>query len=184
MIKTMLGALGGFFDIIPGWVWAAVAAALVGHSCVQGVKIEAGKLALSKQETKTVKAEKDLKDRIAAEALTVAAAVQKARLEEQALAKLQQEKIYVLQEQNATAALEHASAIDRVRGAVDRAAAGASCGNLPQASADPAGAGDTPADRFRKAGRKLADGILQLLSDSDKVARERNLCVELLPVAK
>lgn len=185
-MKALFGAVGGFFDMVPGWVWAAIAAALVLNSCHQGLKIDQGKLALSQQETKTQKAngetetaKKELSNRIAAEAVVVADAVEKARKDDLAKAKLQQEKIYALHEQNATAELDLASAHDRVRSTIDAAAAGASCGRVP---GDPAAAGGTEngaVDKFKAAGRKLADGILQLLADGDKVARERNLCAEL-----
>jgi len=174
-------------DMLPSWAWALIVAEMVGHSCTQSIKIEAGKLKLSQQETKTKTAEgnqaiaeKALSDRISGKAQAVAAAVQKARLEERAETKRQQERIYALQRQNEAAHAELAAAGDRVRGAIDAAAAaGASCANLSETSAAAGGAEDGSVAKFKRAGRTLADGILQLLATDDEVIRERNLCVDL-----
>jgi hypothetical protein len=191
-VKTFFSGVIGLFGILPGWVWAIIVAGFMAHSCGQTVKIEAGKLALSQQETKTEQqaklkgaAEKALSDRIAAEAKTVAAAVLVARTEEQAKFKIQQEKTNVLRKENAAARADLALATDRVRSAIDAAATASFSGErLPGGAADPGGAEDGQVARFKAAGRKLTDGVLQLLTDADEAVRERNLCIGLRPVPK
>lgn len=181
-MKAFFSAIGGFLDMLPGWAWAGIVAALVLHSCGQGVKLEAGQLKLSQQETKTTTAEKQLSDRVAAEASVVTVAVLVARQQEQAKFQLQQEKTDALRKQNAAARAELAAAGDRVRSAIDSAAAGSGCPNVPQGTATAAGTENDAGAEFKRAGGKLADGILQLLATGDEAIRERNLCVDLRPL--
>ena len=183
-MKAFFSGIGGFFDMLPGWLWAAIVAGVMAHSCGQSIKIEAGKLSLSQEQTKVATAELALSDRIKAEAQEVASAVQTARTEEQAKFKLQSEKTDALRKENAAARADLAAANNRVRDASDAAAAGFGCANLPGGTTDPGRAEDDPVARFKAAGRKLTDGVLQLLMDADEAIRERNLCVSLRPVQK
>lgn len=177
-------AVAGLFGILPGWVWAAVVAGLVGHSCGQGLKIEAGKLAVSDQKVLVKKAELKLSDRIAAEAVTVASAVQVARLEERAKTKLVQEKTNVLRKENDVARADLADAAGRLRVLSDEAAAGFGCRDMRPGGAATGGVDDDPVARFQAAGRIFNQGLLQLLSESDEVTRERNLCIAIRPADK
>lgn len=171
------------FDMLPGWVWAIIVAGFVLHSCNQSNKIDAGKLALSEQKNLTKDAEGKLTARVAAEAQVVAAAVQKARDEEQAKFKLLQEKTNALRKQNADARADLAAANDRLRDPIAAAAAGYGCRNLPEGSAPAGGTDASPQAQFERAGRALSDGILQLLTEGDEAIRERTLLQELRPGA-
>ena len=178
-MKAIFGAVGGFFDMLPGWLWAVIAGALVLNSCAMGVKIEAGKLRLSQQETKTATAEMALSKRIEAEAVTVAAAVQSARLEEQVAVKNQLEKTNALRKENAAARADLAAANGRVRIARDAAAAGFGDRRGPNGAADPGGVENSARAQFQEAGRIFTDGLFQLLAEADETVRERQLCVDL-----
>lgn len=176
------------FDMLPGWVWALIVAGFAMHSCGQSNKIDAGKIALAKQETATSKAEgetkqaeKDLSDRVAAEAQTVAKAVIAARAEELDKFKKLQEKTNVLRKENETARADLAAANERLRDPIATAATGYGCPDLSKPGAAAGGADASPQAQFERAGRALTDEILHLFTEADEAIRERALLQQTHP---
>lgn len=169
-------------DLVPSWVYAIAIAALLLACAGLGLQVANLKVDVAHEQAQSARWESALSKRVAAEAQTVAKAVQKARAEEQANFKQAQEKADALRKANERARADLAAANGRMRDAIDRAAAArASCGDVSQAAAQARGAEDPATTRFKAASRRLSERILQLTGDADEAIGERNLCIDLLP---
>lgn len=181
-MKALLAALGGFFDMLPGWLWAALLAGMALQSCGQGNTIADLKLQVATAQAAKAKADTALSDRIGAEARTVAAAVQVARYEEQVKQDKQKELINELHTQNAAAAAGLVDAQRRVRLAIygiATAGTGAGGADLPKGAGLACRTQDGAGAEFQAASGILADRLLQLADKANEVTRERNICVAL-----
>lgn len=181
-MKTMLSALGGFFDMLPGWLWALLLAGMALQSFDHGRTIKALKLNVATAQTGKAQADAALTGRIAAEAVAVATAVQLARDTETAARRKQDEKINELRLQNTAAAADLVAAKQRVRlaiyGLTPAGPGGADLPTLPGFTAGPDGAARV---QFQAASGVFADRLLQLADEADQVVRERNTCAALYP---
>lgn len=172
------------FDILPGWAWALIVFGLVLACGGLGLQIANLKVDVAHERAQAAQWETALNKRIAAESQAIANAVQAARAEELAKFKAQQEKTDALRQENARARAELNAANGRMRDAIDRAAAArSSCGDLSQPGAGADGVENEEVTRFKAAGRKLTERILQLTGDGDEAIGERNLCIDLLPTS-
>lgn len=181
-MKTMLSALGGFFDMLPGWLWAVLLAAMALQSCSHSRTIAGLTLEVATAQAGKAQAETALTGRIAAEAVAVAAAVQLARNTETAARRQQDQKINELRLQNTAAAADLVAAKQRVRlaiyGITPAGPGGANLPTLPGFAIGPDGAART---QLQAASGVFADRLLQLADEADQVVRERNTCSALYP---
>ena len=126
----------------------------------------------------TALAEKNLSDRIAAEATAIADAVTKAREEEQTKLKDQEVKYAQLLESNRTTRTALAGAEQRLRKLAAEATGRESTGGPADSSAVASRIADASADELRPADRILIGDLLQIAGDAKQAAEERNWLVD------
>ena len=126
----------------------------------------------------TALAEKNLSDRVAAEATAIADAVTKAREEEQTKLKDQEVKYAQLLESNRTTRTALAGAEQRLRKLAAEATGRESTSGPADSSAVADRIADASADELRPADRVLIGDLLQLAGDAKQVAEERNWLVD------
>ena len=180
-MKAVLGAVGGFFDMLPGWLWATLLSAMALHACGQGGTIEGLKLTVATTQTGKANTETRLANRIAAEAGGIAQEVTKARAEEQAKQVKQEELINELHAKNAIAAADLAGARQRVRNTIYGIAPGAGGTDMPKGAGLTLRTQEPAGTSLQAADRDFADRLLQFASVADEVTRERNTCAALHP---
>lgn len=122
----------------------------------------------------TALAEKNLSDRIAAEATAVADAVTKAREEEQTKLKDQEAKYATLLETNRTTRSNLARAEQRLHKLATEAAGREGAGRAADSATVASRIADASPDELRSADRVLIGDLLQIAGDAKQVAEERN----------
>ena len=158
-----------------GWqayaVFAAIVLALAAAWYVQvaGLKVDVA-TANSAKST----AEKNLSDRIAAEATAISDAVTKARGEEQQKLKDQEKKYATLLETNRTARVALAATEQRLYRLAAEAAGRQGLGGRTNSTTTAGGAAEASANELRPADRKLIGELLQIAGDAKQAAEERN----------
>ncbi len=173
----LFSALGALFDLVPGWLYAILIAAVLVQSCRLSDSLDKQKVATAQAQLATETAKREKVEMIAAAAQATTAAVTTARNQERASFVKLQGDVDDLHKKNAVARTELAAAADRLHAAITASNPFANCANVPAPSSLAAGVDDTALAKFQRAGRGLTDGILQLLSESDEVTRERNICL-------
>ena len=159
-----------------GWqAYAVFAAVLLAVAALWWGQVAGLKADIATAQAATATAEKNLSDRIAAEATAIADAVTTARDEEQVKLKNQEVKYEKLLQSDKTNRLALDNARGRLRSIAATSAAGRSCAGNPANSATPASpAPDASEDGLRPADRALIDDLLQIAGDAKQVAEERN----------
>lgn len=118
-------------------------------------------------------AEKQLSDRIAAEATAIADAVTKARAEEQTKLKDQEVKYAKLQDAVRAGRVALAGSEQRLL-QLAQAAGGACAGPAADGSTPASGLAPAGGSGLRQADRELIGRLLQIAGDANRVAEERN----------
>ena len=126
----------------------------------------------------TALAEKNLSDRVAAEATAIADAVTKAREEEQTKLKDQEVKYAQLLKSNLTTRTALAGAEQRLRKLAAEATGRESTSSPADSATVASRIADASADELRPADRVLIGDLLQIAGDAKQVAEERNWLVD------
>ena len=158
--------------------YAAFAVVLVVLGALWFTQVAALRSEVSDAKAATALAEKNLSDRIAAEATAIADAVTKAREEEQTKLKDQEVKYAQLLESNRTTRTALAGAEQRLRKLAAEATGRESTGGPADSSAVASRIADASADELRPADRILIGDLLQIAGDAKQVAEERNWLVD------
>ena len=162
-----------------GWqAYAVFLAVLLALGAAWYAQVAGLRADVSTVKAATATAEKNLSDRIAAEATAIADAVTKAREEEQTKLKDQEVKYAQLLESNRTTRTALAGAEQRLRKLAAEATGRESTGGPADSSAVASRIADASADELRPADRILIGDLLQIAGDAKQVAEERNWLVD------
>ena len=126
----------------------------------------------------TALAEKNLSDRVAAEATAIADAVTEAREEEQIKLKDQEAKYAALLQSNRDTRTALAGAEQRLRKLAAEAARSEGASRTTDSAAVASRIADASPDELRPADRVLIGDLLQIAGDAKQVAEERNWLVD------
>ena len=129
---------------------------------------------VSDAQAATALAEKNLSDRVAAEAAAIADAVTKARVEEQIKLKDQEAKYAALLQSNRDTRTALAGAEQRLRKLATEAARSEGAGRTADSATVASRIADASPDELRPADRVLIGDLLQIAGDAKQVAEERN----------
>lgn len=158
--------------------YLAFAAVLAILAAAWWVQVAALKVDVAEAKAATATAEKNLSDRIAAEAGAIADAVTQARKEEQAKLKDQEAKYAVLLQSNRDTRTALAGAEQRLRKLAAEATRREGASHPTDSSAVASRIADASADELRPADRILIGDLLQIAGDAKQVAEERNWLVD------
>lgn len=158
-----------------GWqAYAVFAAVLLAVAALWWGQVAGLKADVSAAKAATATAEKNLSDRIAAEATAIADAVTKAREEEQVKLKNQEAKYATLLQSNRDTRSALAGAEQRLLKLAAEAARRESAGSAADGAALAGRIQDASADELRPEDRVLIGDLLQIAGDAAQVAKERN----------
>lgn len=161
-----------------GWqAYAVFAAVLLALGATWYAQVAGLRADVSAAKAATATAEKNLSDRIAAEATAVADAVTKAREEEQTKLKDQEAKYAVLLQSNRDTRAALAGAEQRLRKLASEALGptpGKRDGDGLDSTQAASRVADASADELRPEDRRLISELLQIAGDAKQVAEERN----------
>ncbi len=161
-----------------GWqVYAVFAAVLLALAAAWWGQVAGLRADVSAADARTAVAEKNLSDRIAAEATAIADAVTKARDEELVKLKDQEAKYATLLQSNRDTRTALAGAEQRLRKLATEAARSEGAGRPADSAASASRIADASADELRPADRVLIGDLLQIAGDAKQVAEERNWLV-------
>ena len=158
--------------------YAAFAVVLVVLGALWFTQVAALRSEVSDAKAATALAEKNLSDRVAAEATAIADAVTKARDEEQAKLKDQEAKYATLLQSNRDTRTALAGAEQRLRKLATEAAGRESAGRAADSATVASRIEDASANELRPADRVLIGELLQIAGDAKQVAEERNWLVD------
>lgn len=158
--------------------YAAFAAILAILAALWFAQVAGLRAEVSDAKAATALAEKNLSDRVAAEATAIADAVTKAREEEQTKLKDQEVKYAQLLESNRTTRTALAGAEQRLRKLAAEATGREGTSSPADSSAIASRIADASADELRPADRVLIGDLLQIAGDAKQVAEERNWLVD------
>lgn len=158
--------------------YAAFAAILAILAALWFAQVAGLRAEVSDAKAATALAEKNLSDRVAAEATAIADAVTKAREEEQTKLKDQEVKYAQLLESNRTTRTALAGAEQRLRKLAAEATGREGTSGPADSSAVAGRIADASADELRPADRVLIGDLLQIAGDAKQVAEERNWLVD------
>lgn len=162
-----------------GWqAYAVFAAVLLALGAVWFAQVAGLKADVATAESATATAEKNLADRIAAEATAIADAVTKARAEEQIKLKDQEVKYAALLQSNRDTRTALAGVEQRLRKLAAEAAGRESAGRAADRTAVAGRIEDASPHELRPADRVLIGDLLQIAGDAKQVAEERNWLVD------
>lgn len=162
-----------------GWqAYAVFAALLLALGAAWYAQVAGLKADVSTAKAATATAEKNLSDRIAAEATAIADAVTKAREEEQTKLKDQEAKYATLLETNRTTRSNLAFAEQRLRKLAAEAARREGAGRTADSATVAGRIEETSSNELRPEDRVLIGDLLQIAGDAKQVAEERNWLVD------
>ena len=162
-----------------GWqAYAVFAAVLLALGAVWFAQVAGLKADVATAKAATATAEKNLADRIAAEATAIADAVTKARAEEQIKLKDQEVKYAALLQSNRDTRTALAGAEQRLRKLAAEAARSEGASRTTDSAAVASRIADASPDELRPADRVLIGDLLQIAGDAKQVAEERNWLVD------
>ena len=158
--------------------YAAFAAILAILAALWFAQVAGLRAEVSDAKAATALAEKNLSDRIAAEATAIADAVTKAREEEQIKLKDQEVKYAALLQSNRDTRTALAGVEQRLRKLAVEAAGRESAGRAADSATVASRIEDASANELRPADRVLIGDLLQIAGDAKQVAEERNWLVD------
>ena len=162
-----------------GWqAYAVFAAVLLALGAVWFAQVAGLKAHVATAEAATATAEKNLADRIAAEATAIADAVTKARAEEQIKLKDQEVKYAALLQSNRDTRTALAGVEQRLRKLATEAAGREGAGRAADSATVASRIADASSNELRPADRVLIGDLLQIAGDAKQVAEERNWLVD------
>ena len=162
-----------------GWqAYAVFAAVLLALGAVWFAQVAGLKADVATAKAATATAEKNLADRIAAEATAIADAVTKARAEEQIKLKDQEVKYAALLQANRDTRTALAGVEQRLRKLATEAAGRESAGHPADSTAVAGRIENASPNELRPADRVLIGDLLQIAGDAKQVAEERNWLVD------
>ena len=158
--------------------YAAFAAILAILAALWFAQVAGLRAEVSDAKAATALAEKNLSDRVAAEATAIADAVTKAREEEQVKLKDQEAKYATLLQSNRDTRTALAGTEQRLRKLATEAARSEGAGRTADSATVASRLADASADELRPEDRVLIGELLQIAGDAKQVAEERNWLVD------